>query len=329
MSVNLSPRQLYSGDLEAIVEEAIRSAGIRPRSLILEVTETAVMDDMDSAIRILGRLKALGVALAIDDFGVGASSLARLRRLPVAVVKIDKSLVDHVPDGHVASGLLDAVVGIVRALQLRTIIEGVERADQATHLRVSGYDLAQGYFYARPMEAAGIARSLAAARPEDAGRAVFPVDLGSEAAPPSSRPGRVVVVDDDQFVGATACRILERYGMRTVLVPSVREAMAELSHETDVMVVDIGLPDGDGWDLIAHVRATAMHALMPMVVMTGLLDSADVLNRAYELKCEYLGKPFAPEALVAKIESARRMVAVPGPSVVNSEVDTPVAAATG
>ena len=72
-----------------------------------------------------------------------------------------------------------------------------------------------------------------------------------------------------------------------------------------------------------------MHARMPMVVMTGLLDSADVLNRAYELKCEYLGKPFAPEALIAKIESARRMVAVPVLPIIDSERDTPVAAATG
>jgi CheY-like chemotaxis protein len=314
MSVNVSPRQLYSGDLEAIVEEAIRSAGIQPMRLILEVTEIAVMDDMDNAIRILGRLKAVGVALAIDDFGVGASSLARLRRLPVAVVKIDKSLVDHVPDGHVASALLDGVVGLVRALQLRTIIEGVERADQAQHLREAGYDLAQGFFYARPMEAAGIERCLASAR---------------AAAVPRARTGRVLVVDDDQFVGATACRILERHGMRTVLVPSLREATAELSHATDVMVVDIGLPDGDGWDLIAHARSRDMHADMPIVVMTGLLDSADVLNRAYDLKCEYLGKPFAPEALIAKIESARRMAGIPVPSVIDSELDTPVAASAG
>jgi diguanylate cyclase (GGDEF)-like protein len=329
MSVNVSPRQLYSGDLEAIVEEAIRSAGIKPTSLILEVTETAVMDDMDNAIRILGRLKALGIALAIDDFGVGASSLARLRRLPVAVVKIDKSLVDHVPDGHVASALLDGVVGLVRALQLRTIIEGVERADQAQHLREAGYDLAQGFFYARPMEAAAIERSLAAAKPTDGGRAVFPVDVDGDAALPRERTGRVLVVDDDQFVGATACRILERYGMRTVLVMSLREAMAELSHATDVMVVDIGLPDGDGWDLIALVRAGAMHAHMPMVVMTGLLDSADVLNRAYDLRCEYLGKPFAPEALIAKIESARRMVAQVARPATDSEQGLPVVAVAG
>jgi two-component system catabolic regulation response regulator CreB len=118
----------------------------------------------------------------------------------------------------------------------------------------------------------------------------------------------VLVVDDDHAVGVTACRIIERHGLRTVLVPTIREAMAELSHSTDIMVVDIGMPDGDGWDLISSVRASAMHARMPMVVMTGLLDSAEVLNRAYELECEYLGKPFAPEALIAKIESARRMI---------------------
>ena len=308
MSVNLSPRQLYSDDLVAIVEEALRAAAIQPRYLILEVTETAVMDDMDSAIRILSRLRALGVSLAIDDFGVGASSLARLRRLPVAVVKIDKSLVDHVPDGHVASSLLDAVVGMVRALQLKTIIEGVERGDQAKHLRESGYDFAQGFYYARPMDAAGIERSLSCARAEDGGRAVFPVEATREPVLHRASTGRVLVVDDDHAVGVTACRIIERHGLRTVLVPTIREAMAELSHSTDIMVVDIGMPDGDGWDLISSVRASAMHARMPMVVMTGLLDSAEVLNRAYELECEYLGKPFAPEALIAKIESARRMI---------------------
>jgi diguanylate cyclase (GGDEF)-like protein len=307
MSVNVSPRQLYSDDLVAIVAEAIRSAGIKPRDLILEVTETAVVDDMDSAIRILGRLKSLGVSVAIDDFGVGASSLARLRRLPVDIVKIDKSLVDHVPDGHVASSLLDAVVGMVRALQLKTIIEGVERADQAKHLRASGYDLAQGYYYARPMEATAIERALATARAAGGGRAVFPVDAINKPTAQRETTGRVLVVDDDEAVGVTACRILEHHGLRTVLVPTIREAMAELTHTTDVMVIDIGLPDGDGWDLISHVRSSAMHARMPMVVMTGLLDSAEVLNCAYDLECEYLGKPFAPEALIAKIESARRM----------------------
>jgi diguanylate cyclase (GGDEF)-like protein len=306
MSVNVSPRQLYSDDLVDIVQEALRTTAINPRSLILEVTETAMTEDTDSAIRILSRLKALGVRMAIDDFGVGASSLARLRRLPVDIVKIDKSLVDHVPDGHVASSVLDAVIGVVNALQLRTVIEGVERADQAAHLRTSGYDLAQGYHFAMPMPGEAIAHALALAQPS--GVAIFP--LLSPMTPAAALPAslRVVVVDDDEAVGTTACRILERGGLRAVLAVTIREAMGELSMRTDAMVIDIGMPDGDGWSLIAHIRESANNARMPIVVMTGLLDSAEVLNRAYDLRCEYLGKPFAPEALIAKLESARRIV---------------------
>jgi diguanylate cyclase len=326
MSVNVSPRQLYSDDLVDIVREALRSSGIKPHCLILEVTETAMTDDTDSAIKILSRLKVLGVRMAIDDFGVGASSLARLRRLPVDVVKIDKSLVDHVPDGHVASSMLDAVVGVVRALQLRTVIEGVERADQAEHLRASGYDLAQGYHFARPMEASAIESALADAQ-GTGGIVLFPLAaaIAPVALPETSR--RVVVVDDDEDVGTIACRVLERSGARAVLVPTIRAAMAELSRRTDGMVIDIGMPDGDGWTLITFIRESRDHARMPIVVMTGLLDSAEVLNRAYDLECEYLGKPFAPEALIAKVESARRVMGSPDGASGRSSRETPKVAA--
>src|ERR1700722_15590111 len=302
MSVNVSPRQLYSDDLVDIVQEALRTTGIDPRCLILEVTETAMTDDTDSAIRILSRLKALGVRMAIDDFGVGASSLARLRRLPVDIVKIDKSLVDHVPDGHVASSVLDAVIGVATALQLRTVIEGGERADQAEHLRTSGYDLAQGYHFAMPMSGESIAHAIALAQPS--GVTIFPLASANEPITERRASRRIVVVDDDEAVGTTACRILERSGARAVLAVTIREAIGELSKRTDAMVIDIGLPDGDGWGLITQIRESADNAHMPVVVMTGLLDSAEVLNRAYDLRCEYLGKPFAPEALIAKLESA-------------------------
>jgi diguanylate cyclase (GGDEF)-like protein len=308
MSVNVSPRQLYSDDLVDIVREALRSAGIKPRCLILEVTETAMTDDVDSAIKILGKLKALGVRVAIDDFGVGASSLARLRRLPVDIVKIDKSLVDHVPDGHVASSVLDAVVGVVRALQLRTVIEGVERGDQAEHLREAGYDLAQGFFFAHPADAATIERAFADAQ-NDGDCGVYPLASTVQPAVRRMRTRRVVVVDDEEALGTSVCRMLESNGMRGVVVLTIREAMGELSKPTDVMIIDIGMPDGDGWQLIKYIRDTPAHGRMPIVVMTGLLDSAEVLNRAHDLECEYLGKPFASEALIAKVESARRIVA--------------------
>ena len=193
--------------------------------------------------------------MAIDDFGVGASSLARLRRLPVAVVKIDKSLVDHVPDGHVASALLDAVVGIVRALQLRTIIEGVERADQAEHLRVAGYDLAQGLLLCtanggrghractscrpgrrrREGGVPGRSRSSSCAAAQAATDALWSwTTTRSWGRPPAGS------------LSGTACALCS-------CRPSAKR-WRSCPTSTDVMVVDIGLPDGDGWDLITHVR---------------------------------------------------------------------------
>jgi diguanylate cyclase (GGDEF)-like protein len=309
VSVNLSPRQLRSHDLVDTVGEALRASGIKPECLILEVTETALMEDLESAIRVLGRLKSLGIRLAIDDFGVGASSLARLRRLPVDIVKIDKSLVDHVPDGHVASGLLDAVVGVVRALQLRIVIEGVERVDQAAHLRASGYDLAQGYYFARPMDADAIGTLLASAQSGHVVLGDAAPAVGGRATALDAASDRVLVVDDDIDLGTVACRVLESQGMRATLALTFKQAETEILRGVDVMVIDIGLPDGDGWDLIRTVRASAEHARVPVVIMTGLLDSADVLNRAYNLQCEYLGKPFAREALVAKVRLARKLVA--------------------
>jgi diguanylate cyclase (GGDEF)-like protein len=309
VSVNLSPRQLHSEDLLDVVSEALRESGIHPSCLVLEVTETAVIEDMDSAIRILGRLKSLGIRLAMDDFGVGASSLARLRRLPLDIVKIDKSLVDHVPDGHVASKLLDAVVGVVNALRLRTVIEGVERVDQAEHLRAAGYDLGQGYYFGRPMSGDAI-EALLASTPIGTGgisdHLIAAVEPSSSVDSPSER---VLVVDDDVAIGTAACRILERQGMRATYASTIRKATTELTRGTDAMVVDIGMPDGDGWTLIGTVRADRLHASMPVVVMTGLLDDADVLNRAHDLKCEYLGKPFAPEALIAKVKLSKRLIA--------------------
>jgi DNA-binding response OmpR family regulator len=96
--------------------------------------------------------------------------------------------------------------------------------------------------------------------------------------------------------------------MTAVLASTVVDARRELDSGIDALIVDIGLPDGDGWSLVASVRSSRAHARIPVVVMTGLLDSADVLNRTYEFQCEYLGKPFAPEALVAKLVSASRLV---------------------
>ncbi|MEA2451049.1 MAG: hypothetical protein QOG63_2981 [Thermoleophilaceae bacterium] len=151
IAVNLSPRQLGSVDLVDVVGEALADAGLPASALCLEVTETALTADMDLALEALGRLKTIGVQLAIDDFGIGYSSLKHLKQLlPVDIIKIDKSFVDGLVERADDRAIVEAVVRLAGALEVDAIAEGVEDAEQAAALRSISCAYAQGYHFARP-----------------------------------------------------------------------------------------------------------------------------------------------------------------------------------
>jgi diguanylate cyclase (GGDEF)-like protein/PAS domain S-box-containing protein len=153
VAVNLSPRQLGAVDLHDTVREALADAGLPAGNLCLEVTETALTEDMDTAVEALGRLKELGVRLAVDDFGIGYSSLKHLKQLlPVDILKIDKSFVDGLVDQPEDRAIVEAVVRLAGALDVDAIAEGVESADQADALRALSCGFAQGFHFARPSE---------------------------------------------------------------------------------------------------------------------------------------------------------------------------------
>ncbi len=151
LAVNLSVRQLCEPGLAAQVSETIRSLGIEPSCLHLEVTETALVADVDASAARLDELKTLGVALAIDDFGTGRASLSYLHQFPVDVIKIDRSFVTSLGSGGRADAVSRAVIQLARDLDMRTVAEGVETADQIWLLRDVGCDLAQGYYFSRPL----------------------------------------------------------------------------------------------------------------------------------------------------------------------------------
>jgi EAL domain-containing protein (putative c-di-GMP-specific phosphodiesterase class I) len=163
IAVNLSPRQLGAVDLVDVVADALAETGLPADSLCLEVTETALTADMDLALEALGRLKALGVQLAIDDFGIGYSSLKHLKQLlPVDIIKIDKSFVDGLVNRADDRAIVEAVVRLASALHVDAIAEGVEHAEQADALRSLSCTYAQGYHFARPSAAEDVRALLAA-----------------------------------------------------------------------------------------------------------------------------------------------------------------------
>jgi diguanylate cyclase (GGDEF)-like protein len=149
VSVNLSPRQLRDAGLASDIQETLAATGFPAKSLTLEITETAVITDIDRAIDKLRELKGLGVRIAIDDFGTGYSSLTYLRRLPIDVVKIDRSFVAGVAAASDEWALAQSIVRLIRTLKLETVAEGVETGAQVAHLRALGCDRLQGYYFAR------------------------------------------------------------------------------------------------------------------------------------------------------------------------------------
>ena len=159
VSVNVSPRQLQQPDFVAQVRAALDDNGLEPSCLVVEITESAIMEA--GAAAILRALKDLGVRLAMDDFGTGYSSLAHLRRFPLDVIKVDRSFVAGLGDGQ-GSSIAGAIVSLAHALGLRTVAEGIEDDEQRRAVLALGCDVGQGFLFARPMPVDDLTRLLAA-----------------------------------------------------------------------------------------------------------------------------------------------------------------------
>ena len=164
VNVNLSPRELLEDGIVDRVASVLLRTGLPAASLVLEITEGAMVKDGELAISQLNALKALGVRLAIDDFGTGYSALSYLQRFPVDIVKIDRSFVELVGTSPEESSLASAIVSLAHVLHLETIAEGIESESQATALRALGCDLAQGFHLAVPATADRVTEQLLACR---------------------------------------------------------------------------------------------------------------------------------------------------------------------
>jgi diguanylate cyclase (GGDEF)-like protein/PAS domain S-box-containing protein len=160
VSVNLSAVQLHAPGLVERVQQILEQTGLEPRRLVLELTESVLVEDVEDAVRILGRLRSIGVRLALDDFGAGYSSLRYLKRLPFDFVKLDKGLLEGINHDPAALALVDAVLGLLNRLGLRTCAEGIETAGQLAVIESLGCELGQGFLVAKPLLPADLARLL-------------------------------------------------------------------------------------------------------------------------------------------------------------------------
>lgn len=161
VAVNVSVHQIHAGGFETIVARALAETGLPAARLEIEITEGVLLTHTDATVRTLEQIRALGVTVAMDDFGTGYSSLGYLQRFRFDKLKIDRSFVANLHEDPRAAAIVEAVLGITRALGVRANAEGVETEAQARMLAERGCDEAQGWLYGKPFPAVAIDRLLA------------------------------------------------------------------------------------------------------------------------------------------------------------------------
>jgi diguanylate cyclase (GGDEF)-like protein/PAS domain S-box-containing protein len=150
VAVNLSPRQFLQNDLVEHVRRVLNETGLAPACLELEITEGVLMDHSAETIDRLQKLRDLGVLIAVDDFGVGFSSLSYITQFPISTLKIDRVFVERLPDSSSDAAVTLAIIALAQSLEIMVVAEGVETAEQLDYLRLHGCDVVQGYFLGRP-----------------------------------------------------------------------------------------------------------------------------------------------------------------------------------
>jgi EAL domain-containing protein (putative c-di-GMP-specific phosphodiesterase class I) len=153
LGFNLSPRQLWSGRLAEKLTEKLAAAEVNPHDVVVEITESTAMADPDRTQRVLSDLHAWGLTLAIDDFGTGYSSLARLKHLPVDILKIDRSFIHDVDSDEDSRRMVEAMIQLAHGLGMMPLAEGIETEGELAFLRAAGCTRGQGFLFSRPVPA--------------------------------------------------------------------------------------------------------------------------------------------------------------------------------
>ncbi|MDQ4133923.1 MAG: EAL domain-containing protein, partial [Actinomycetota bacterium] len=299
VSVNLAARQLLATDLCQVVAEVVSRSGCDPGDLCFEITESVLLDDGEASARALADLKALGVRIAVDDFGTGFSALTYLKRFPVDVLKIDRSFVEGLGRDREDRAIVASVVDLAHAFGLMTVAEGVETPEQLAELRSLGCERAQGYLWSPPIPA-DLAADWIVAHTRTVTATQAPAS-----APPDNRQ-RVLLVDDDGSMRRLLCLLLEDGRGFTVVGEAAdgREAVAVARHlRPDVVVLDLAMPGIGGLEALP-----AIHAVVPqsqIVVFSGLEPgrfSAAALRQGASAYCV---KGRDPKDLVSMLEKLR------------------------
>lgn len=294
VSVNVSAAQMQRPSFVQDVRRTIDETGILPAMLELELTESVLMDNAERAVGQMQELKQLGVRLALDDFGMGYSSLSYLRRFPLDKLKIDQAFVSDIAQDGGDAALVRAIIAMGHHLGLRIVAEGVETASQYGYLRRNHCDEFQGFYIARPLPAAEIPELLRR-------RYLLPANAAEDLAERT-----LLLLDDEENIRRALTRLLRRDGYRILDAGNAQDAFELLAtNRVQVILSDQRMPGMSGTEFLSQVKE--MYPATVRMVLSGFTDLSSVteaINRGAIYK--FLTKPWDDEALRAQVLEAFR-----------------------
>ena len=294
VSVNVSARQFFDGNLEIDVREAIQDNGIAPELLELELTESLLMSNVEETILALSELKKLGIQISIDDFGTGYSSLAYLKRFPIDKLKIDIAFVRGITTNPEDAAIALAIIRMAHSLKLHVIAEGVETESQLSYLRRHDCDEIQGYYFSRPVAAHEFETML---------REGKKLPSVSKMPAPSQT---LLIVDDDVVVLTVLKQLLRQDGYTILTAQSAAEGFEALAlNPVQVILCDQCMPDMSGTEFLGKVKD--LYPDTVRVVISGnneLQPIIDAINGGAIYR--FYTKPWESKALRNNISDAFR-----------------------
>jgi EAL domain-containing protein (putative c-di-GMP-specific phosphodiesterase class I)/CheY-like chemotaxis protein len=295
VAVNVASAQFASDGLVQVVATAIAAHGIDAGLLSLEVTESALIDDIARTAASLTALRAMGVRIAIDDFGTGYSSLAYLRRFPVDTLKIDIAFIREVTSNPDDAAVVDAIVAMAHSLNLDVVAEGVETAAQAACLARRRCDQIQGYFFSRPLPV----RQMDELLRQD--RRLAPLD-GHRAAPEPT----LLLIDDEPRVLSALQRLLRPDGYRVLAANGAAQAFELMAmHPVQLVLCDQRMEEMSGTDLLDRIKD--MYPDTFRIILSGHTDLKTIMesiNRGSLYR--FYTKPWDNQTLRENIRAAFR-----------------------
>lgn len=293
VAVNISPLQFRDMNLIAQVKGVLSESQIDPKLLYLEVTEGALMDDVQRNEAMLRELKALGIKLSLDDFGTGYSSLSYLKRFPFDKVKIDRTFIGEIATSQSDNLLVNVIISMAHGLGLKVIAEGVETEAQCEILRTHVCDEIQGYFFSKPISAQAIDELFTE------GRQLPPHLLRLR------KPQRtLLLVDDEPNIVASLKRLFRRDGHVILTANSGLEGLDVLSkHKVDVIISDQRMPGMTGVEFLRAAKVNYPDTIR--IVLSGYTELQSVTDAINEgAVYRFLTKPWDDEQLREHIHKA-------------------------